>query len=83
MASDFNRQERWEKEIGGQESDKALPPPERPRCIKGWPRKYGQPCIEWGESPELSERPHRYRATLMARSLDLVQRARKERSCCF
>ncbi|WP_276314467.1 hypothetical protein [Paenibacillus xylanexedens] len=27
LASDFNRQERWEKEIGGQESTKALPPP--------------------------------------------------------
>lgn len=36
LASDFNRQERWKEEIGGQESNKALPPPERPRCtIKG------------------------------------------------
>ncbi len=45
LASDFNRQERWEKEIGGQESDKALPPPKRPRCTKSWPEKKGQPCI--------------------------------------
>ncbi|MDN8590370.1 hypothetical protein Q0V21_16470 [Paenibacillus sp. 11B] len=30
LASDFNRQERWKEEIGGQESDKALPPPKRP-----------------------------------------------------
>ncbi|MGX1826956.1 hypothetical protein ACWIE6_01780, partial [Paenibacillus taichungensis] len=34
MASDFNRQDRWKKEIGGQESDKAL----RPRSVRGAPR---------------------------------------------
>ncbi|MEK4053388.1 hypothetical protein MHB84_07045 [Paenibacillus sp. FSL F4-0087] len=34
LASDFNRQERWKKEIGGQESDKAL----RPRSVRGAPR---------------------------------------------
>ncbi|OPG94246.1 hypothetical protein B2I21_33855 [Chryseobacterium mucoviscidosis] len=39
LASDFNRQERWKEEIGGQESNKALPPPERPRCTKSWPKK--------------------------------------------
>ncbi|MBP2249639.1 hypothetical protein J2Z28_006341 [Paenibacillus xylanexedens] len=54
MASDFNRQERWEKEIGGQESTKALPPP-NVRCAQ--PKKVFV-FAQLGYIPQLRAKQH-------------------------